>query len=246
VARLQILQLPEGAGDDRPPFVLVVDQYQPLRCVEVTADGHPQIGAIDEFAGVAEKVGALAVVTFRETVEIPGNDVLLVADDAADSRRRCGEHDGPCFPEAGAKCVAHGDEECLYCHRNPADCANGGNCGRWIRTGMHWDTCANRVRGPLASETSDSRQTAQIIDAHERTRLALCRALLLPIEATWHQVVEAAGERRRSHERLCREFDKVTADPTQIRVYLGDKEIDVQEISRRIASDMKQALRDRG
>ena len=26
MARLQILELPEGDGDDRPPFVLVVDQ----------------------------------------------------------------------------------------------------------------------------------------------------------------------------------------------------------------------------
>jgi hypothetical protein len=31
MARLQILQLPQGAGDDQPPFILVIDEYQPRR-----------------------------------------------------------------------------------------------------------------------------------------------------------------------------------------------------------------------
>jgi len=64
----------------------------------------------------------------------------------------CGEHDGVCFPQSGARCVAHGDEQCALCHRNPANCARGGNCGTWSVSGMHWDTCANRVRGPLARQ----------------------------------------------------------------------------------------------
>jgi hypothetical protein len=33
MARLQILELPEGAGNDRAPFVLVIDQYEARRYV---------------------------------------------------------------------------------------------------------------------------------------------------------------------------------------------------------------------
>jgi hypothetical protein len=78
VARLQILQLPEGAGDDRPPFVLVIDQHQPLRYVQ-GIDQEPKV--VDEFAGVAEQIGARGVLVFAEPVEIPANDVPLVAND---------------------------------------------------------------------------------------------------------------------------------------------------------------------
>lgn len=64
---------------------------------------------------------------------------------------RCGEHDGPCFPDPDAQCSAHGEWKCAHCHRNPASCIDGaGECGMWAPTGMHWDTCPNRVRGPLA------------------------------------------------------------------------------------------------
>lgn len=68
MARLQILELPEGAGDDRPPFVLVVDQYQPLRYVRGMDQGEPEV--VNEFEGVAEKIGASTVLVFAETVEI--------------------------------------------------------------------------------------------------------------------------------------------------------------------------------
>lgn len=78
MARLQILQLPEGAGHDRPPFILVVDQYQPLRYI-AGADMSERV--VDEFEGVAGKIGARGVLVFAETVEIPANDVVLVADD---------------------------------------------------------------------------------------------------------------------------------------------------------------------
>jgi len=71
VARLQILQLPEGAGDDRPPFVLVIDQAS-----EDTADSLGVVGI-----STAELVGARTVMVFRETVEIPANDPPSMADD---------------------------------------------------------------------------------------------------------------------------------------------------------------------
>ncbi|MEI5100334.1 hypothetical protein RB200_19625 [Streptomyces sp. PmtG] len=69
----------------------------------------------------------------------------------------CREHDGPCFPDPEARCPAHGDRACALCHRNPSTCADPDilECGRWITTGMHWDTCSNRIRGPLAAPAHD-------------------------------------------------------------------------------------------
>jgi hypothetical protein len=70
MTRLQILELPAGPGDDRPSFALVVDEYQPMRY----ATGFDQEElVIDEFEGVAEKIGARIVLIFRETVAIPSN-----------------------------------------------------------------------------------------------------------------------------------------------------------------------------
>lgn len=58
------------------------------------------------------------------------------------------------FPEADAKCSAHGAPECELCHRNPADCwppCRPRGCDAYSLTGMHWDTCPNRFKGPLSS-----------------------------------------------------------------------------------------------
>lgn len=51
--------------------------------------------------------------------------------------------------ERGAKCTAHGTERCERCHRNPSTCAKDGRssgCSVYAETGMHWDTCPNRIR----------------------------------------------------------------------------------------------------
>jgi hypothetical protein len=54
----------------------------------------------------------------------------------------------PYFPDLEAKCSAHGDRMCGQCAQNPSTCAEpDGQCGTWLSTGMHWDTCPNRVRG---------------------------------------------------------------------------------------------------
>jgi hypothetical protein len=71
MARLQILELPEGSGDGRPPFVLVVDQYKPAEATPYQLIHHQDI---------AEKIGARAVLVFEETIDIPANDVPLDAD----------------------------------------------------------------------------------------------------------------------------------------------------------------------
>ncbi|MFF8100169.1 hypothetical protein ACF07S_10395 [Streptomyces sp. NPDC016640] len=68
MARLQILELPEGTGDDRPPFILVIDQmpndepgFEALR--RDLSDGN-----------LAERIGSRAVLVFEDTIDIPAND----------------------------------------------------------------------------------------------------------------------------------------------------------------------------
>ncbi|WP_089117128.1 hypothetical protein [Streptomyces sp. SS07] len=78
MARLQILELPEGADDDRPPFVLVID--------EVAFDNpvYERFVADEELAtGLASRVGARAVLVFEDTIDIPANDTSAYAQPAA-------------------------------------------------------------------------------------------------------------------------------------------------------------------
>lgn len=98
MARLQILELPEGNGDDRPPFVLIVDQ--------VDGDAAEAIANAD--LTTAELIGARAVLVFEETIDIPANDTTAYLDAVAgDSLPAAEEESGP---------------KCRYCG---ADCAEG-------------------------------------------------------------------------------------------------------------------------
>ncbi|WP_328336744.1 hypothetical protein [Streptomyces violaceus] len=68
MARLQILELPEGSGDDRPPFLLVVDQ--------VPRD-EPAFEALRRDLNdgdLVQRIGARAVLVFEDTIDIPAND----------------------------------------------------------------------------------------------------------------------------------------------------------------------------
>ncbi|MEU9333140.1 hypothetical protein AB0D49_08240 [Streptomyces sp. NPDC048290] len=78
MARIQILELPEGTGDDRPPFVLVVDEYTPARYV--LGPDAPVPTPLPLLEGVAEKIGARAVLVFEDTIDIPANEVPLDED----------------------------------------------------------------------------------------------------------------------------------------------------------------------
>ncbi|MEU5772719.1 hypothetical protein ABZ819_05360 [Streptomyces venezuelae] len=69
MARLQILELPEGASDERPPFVLVVDESIPQRVV--LGGGNP---VRDYWQDIAQQIGARGVIVTPETVDIPAND----------------------------------------------------------------------------------------------------------------------------------------------------------------------------
>lgn len=71
MARLQILELPEGSSDDRPPFVLVVDQ--------VPRNGLASNALRRDLADndIATRTGARAVLVFEDTIDIPANDVAV-------------------------------------------------------------------------------------------------------------------------------------------------------------------------
>lgn len=70
MARLQILELPEGTGDDRPPFVLVVDEanYDSLSSLSAALEG---------WQNIKDQIGARGVLVFEETIEIPANNLTL-------------------------------------------------------------------------------------------------------------------------------------------------------------------------
>jgi hypothetical protein len=77
MARLQILELPEGANDDRAPFVLVVDQ---MPADETAFD---QLRT-DLSSDVAARIGARAVLAFEGSIEIPANDTTAYAQQVAE------------------------------------------------------------------------------------------------------------------------------------------------------------------
>lgn len=64
MARLQILELPSGINDERPPFLLVIDQVTPEMAEAITSAERTS----------AELIGARTVLVFAETVHIPANE----------------------------------------------------------------------------------------------------------------------------------------------------------------------------
>jgi len=68
-------------------------------------------------------------------------------------------------------CSAHGEKACELCSLNPGSCATDSwQCEMWRDTGMHWDTCPNRIRGYAGAmvyfaeklEDQDKRQRAEL------------------------------------------------------------------------------------
>lgn len=77
MARIQILELPEGAGDERPPFVLIIDEYEP--------PPYQDEPATSPFDRVAAQLGARTILAFEETVDIPANVSARPPDPTGDS-----------------------------------------------------------------------------------------------------------------------------------------------------------------
>ena len=107
----------------------------------------------------------------------------------ASAAATCNEHDGPCFPDPTAKCPAHGEHQCAACHRNPSNCADPDyvECGYWLATGMHWDTCANRIRGPLTPGGAATQATGH----HYLSTGCLHGDHVLPDGRTGHQYCQS-------------------------------------------------------
>ena len=72
MARLQILQLPEGASDERAPFVLVIDQADEVFRLAMAPTA---VTMREAQSSIAEAIGARSVLVFPGTVEIPANDI---------------------------------------------------------------------------------------------------------------------------------------------------------------------------
>jgi hypothetical protein len=132
---LQILELPEGTGDDRPPFILVVDECVPQRIVLGAGESFG-----DQWQNLADRIGARGAIVTPETVQIPTDQ-------------------------------------------------------------------------PSADDDPERAGTTQLVYAHERSRLALCDALLLSRDTTWHQLTEQVAERQRTVARLFRQLDRVRELP---------------------------------
>ncbi|MER7053474.1 hypothetical protein [Streptomyces sp. NPDC000351] len=67
MARLQILELPSGADDDRPPFILVIDEWD----VD-TFEANAMLA--DYWDTFGKKIGAQGVLFADRTIDIPAND----------------------------------------------------------------------------------------------------------------------------------------------------------------------------
>ncbi|MFE2747327.1 hypothetical protein ACFXKX_23865 [Streptomyces scopuliridis] len=68
MARLQIIELPEGSDDARPPFVVVLDQIGELSPFNST-------GGVEQFGINARAWGAAGALVTTDTVEIPANEI---------------------------------------------------------------------------------------------------------------------------------------------------------------------------
>ncbi|MFJ9633818.1 hypothetical protein ACIRU8_39600 [Streptomyces sp. NPDC101175] len=77
MARLQILELPEGSGDDRPPFVLVIDEWD-IDSLDVSNMLN------DYWDAFGQKIGARGVLFVDRTIDIPANDTTTYLQQAAE------------------------------------------------------------------------------------------------------------------------------------------------------------------
>lgn len=79
MTRLQILELPAAPGDERPPFVFILDEVAEEETDQVLA-------AQESFNGFGQKAGARAVAVFHGmTVDLPANDTPAYRDAGSDS-----------------------------------------------------------------------------------------------------------------------------------------------------------------
>ena len=73
MARIQILELPRKTIDEEIPFAIIIDQNE-MTLIENVANGTlrsiPRDAPEERLVGIAEKLGARAVIVFDGTVDI--------------------------------------------------------------------------------------------------------------------------------------------------------------------------------
>lgn len=79
--RIQILPLPEGASDERPPFAVVIDQAEDviLHSLAYGVAYDSEHGQRPLREALKDELGTRAILVFQETIEIPANDVSAYA-----------------------------------------------------------------------------------------------------------------------------------------------------------------------
>ncbi|MFD4921154.1 hypothetical protein ACFWNE_07520 [Streptomyces goshikiensis] len=73
MARIQILELPEGADDASPPFIIVVDEWE-----YESFEDHGLLAA--RWDAFGQKVGARGVLFAECTIDIPADEISLGPD----------------------------------------------------------------------------------------------------------------------------------------------------------------------
>lgn len=191
MARLQILELPEGSSDDRPPFVLVVDQYVARHYIT----GLDQPEPVSEFDGITEKVGARAVLVFEETVDIPANEV----GGTAEALMRAGE------PVDADGAEHAGTTQIVYAHeRTRLDL-----CSALLLSG---DTTWRKLVEEAAQRQTATVSLARALDAH---KVALLDALGMDRTRDWDDIRNAAAGLRKQRDEQAEAVERVRNLPDQ-------------------------------
>lgn len=106
-------------------------------------------------------------------------------------------------------CVAHGNNSCWQCSLNPSTCAQPGEtpgCGEYAVTGMHWDSCPNRVQKVYAG----------------RMELTTGKPYGPISEATHHNLLEAnrqlREELRKAQAQMAPDWAQLTLDRSALEM----------------------------
>lgn len=106
-------------------------------------------------------------------------------------------------------CVAHGNNSCWQCSLNPSTCTQPGEtpgCGEYAVTGMHWDSCPNRVQKVYAG----------------RMELTTGKPYGPISEATHHNLLEAnrqlREELRKAQAQMAPDWAQLTLDRSALEM----------------------------
>ena len=192
MARLQILELPEGSGDDRPPFMLILDEIS-------DDDAERIINSQDSINAVAKAAGARAVAVFHGlTINLPANDTTAYLAEAAK-------------PEEGSDALAEartwarhgyeiGQRHCGWTdHRVAPD---------WLTEGWptHFDSCEHLKRAAELEEVEAIRKRV----ANE-CKAALLDALGMDRTRDWDDIRNAARGLRQECDAKAVEIERLRA-----------------------------------